>query len=120
MGGRPTDDSLMHQALESAQRWRELDIRKKANWPDSEHYFKNLPKPMLSVRTNSEGKFSLSLPKTGRFALVAQGKREEPAESYYWMTWVSLDGADKKSVILGNHNLTTSGSQESIIAIKSN
>lgn len=96
-------------------------VEAKKNWPASRHFFKNLPESKTSTRTSSDGKFSLAVPEDGKFALVAHATRKtlEATEEYYWMIWVSLDGKDSKEVILGNHNLMSAGSKESVVSTKS-
>jgi hypothetical protein len=91
------------------------------NWPTSRHFLKNVPDSKVSTRTNSDGKFTLAMPKAGRFALVAQATRKtlEGTEEYCWMVWVSLEGKDSKEIILGNHNLMSAGSKESVVSTKS-
>jgi len=100
---------------------RKTTTAAKENWPASSHYFKDLPQPIDSTRTGSDGKFSLKAPRDGKFALAAHASRELPdsKEEYYWLIWVSLDTKDSKHLILGNHNLMISGSKESVISTKS-
>lgn len=91
------------------------------NWPTSAHFFKNLPESTNSTRTNSDGKFSSTVSKKDKFAIVAQATRVTPesTERYYWMVWVSLEGKDSKEIILGNHNLMSAGSKDSVVSTKS-
>ena len=111
----------MEQALvlDESVRKRTLEVKKR--WPTSRHFFKNLPETKNLTRTNSDGKFSLTVAKNGRFALVAHATRKtlESTEEYYWMVWASLEGKDSKEIILGNHNLMSSDSKESVVSTKS-
>jgi hypothetical protein len=95
-------------------------LQAKQNWPAPRHFFKNLPETKSSARTNADGKFTLGIPKEGKFAVVAHATRKtDRTYEYYWMVWVSLDGKDSKEIVLGNHNLMSAGSKESVISTKS-
>jgi hypothetical protein len=100
---------------------RESKLEAKQNWPASSHYFKDLPTSLSSTRTDADGKFSLQIPKSGRFAIAAHASRKTYSanEEYYWMVWVSLNGRESTNIILGNQNLMSSGSQESVVSTKS-
>lgn len=93
----------------------------KENWPASSHYFKDLPVPLTSARTDADGRFSLAMPKQGRFAIAAHASRELPnsKEEYYWLVWESLNGKETEKIILGNQNTMSSGSRESVVSTKS-
>ena len=94
--------------------------RLRDGWPNSRFYFKKLPAPKFSTRTNSDGKFKFTIPKTGKFAVAASATRKvaSKTEFYFWLIRISLDGKDSVSIILGNHNLATSGSDDSFIRTK--
>jgi hypothetical protein len=40
-------------------------------------------------------------------------------EKYYWIVWVSLDGALEKKILLSNDNLLTDSSSESAVKLLS-
>lgn len=85
----------------------------------SDFYFADLPDGIVSAKTNADGLFSMTLPRHGRFALAARTSRQvvDEKENYYWLVWVSLDGAAKRSILLANDNLTTVASPESVITL---
>jgi hypothetical protein len=100
---------------------KKAEVKRKGTWPSSRHYFKDLPQATASTRSNSDGKFSLKAPRDERIAIAARATRDLPdaKEEYYWLVWVSLDGKENKNIILGNHNVMSSGSKESVVSTKS-
>ena len=77
------------------------------------------PAVLAKTKTNADGRFTMTLPRQGRFALAAYDTRGGIGETdnYFWLVWTSLDGAAEKHIILANDNVTTSGSPESVIAV---
>jgi hypothetical protein len=75
-----------------------------------------LPNGIASSRTDADGRFSLKIPATGRFALVAAAKRAvgEKEEHYYWMIWASLDGQLHREIALTNENLLQVDNPDSV------
>jgi len=118
------EDSLIEkfqtQILALRQK-RDLVVKANENWPGSSHYFKDLPTPLASTITDADGKFSLEIPKQGKFAVAAHASREilSAKEEYYWMAWESLNGKESANLILGNQNLMSSGSSASVVSTKS-
>ena len=84
-----------------------LELRAPGSWLD--HHFASLPQGITSAISDSEGKFTLRLPRRGRFLLAAKTSRSifQTEEQYCWLVWVSLDGQSSKSLILANHNLAS-------------
>lgn len=112
-----------HTALSDAAETGKVDTEKKEKLkalPTSEFYFERLPKGVVHAVTNADGKFTMTLPSTGRFALAAHSQREifGSTEEYYWLIWASLDGEKSKSVMLTNKNLMTSQSPDSVAQAK--
>jgi hypothetical protein len=120
-----THEKLIGERLKSKEKRAKATqarIREaRENWPTPNFWLEALPEPKCSARTNSDGKFRFFLPKTGRFALAAQATRKvgDNYEYYSWFIWVSLEGKESKGIILGNHNLMSRGSKESVISTKS-
>jgi hypothetical protein len=86
--------------------------------PQPDQLFSNLPRTAFAkATTDADGKFSVRLPKTGRYVLAAAKSRDTgvKTEHYYWLIRVSLDGADSKTLNLTNNNLIGSSSPESIL-----
>lgn len=70
-------------------------------------WFEGMPKATVTASTDSDGKFSMRLPRSGKFALVAHASRQvfSSKEEYYWIVWASLEGEASKNVTLNNKNL---------------
>ena len=109
------------KSLALLEQMKKSKEKEKESWPASSHYFKDLPASLASTRTDADGKFSLPMPKQGKFAIAAHASRRTPSanEDYYWMVWVSLNGKDSANIILGNQNFMSSGSQDSVVSTKS-
>ncbi|MCS4097471.1 hypothetical protein [Salinibacter ruber] len=73
-----------------------------------EYYFKGMPDPEKSDRTNSEGKFELTLTQNKSYYLVAKGRRSvgEETERYHWMVETSLE-SESSQVMLSNSNMSS-------------
>lgn len=106
--------------LRESETDRAATLKSKEAWPHSSHYFKNLPETKVTTRTDADGKFSLPVPATGRFAIVASASRELPSgkEQYHWMVWVSTEGGKTRPLLLGNHNILSSDAKESVVRTK--
>jgi hypothetical protein len=78
-------------------------------------YFKNLPHPIASVKTDADGKFKLELPSSrGQVIVVASATRYVPTkdrENYFWAVKVMPPA----TVTLSNDNVTDSGSSDSAL-----
>jgi hypothetical protein len=72
------------------------------------YYFQDLPNPEKSDRTNSEGKFEMTLTRNTPYQLVAEGRRSvgEETERYYWMAETSLE-SESSQVLLSNSNMSS-------------
>jgi hypothetical protein len=103
-------------------RVRELtDALNESNYfHSSAYYFSELPQSIAQAKTDADGHFVVSLPRTGRFALAAQATRTvgNTTEKYYWIVWVSLNGAATGNIMLSNDNLTTVKAPESVITLE--
>jgi hypothetical protein len=82
-----------------------------------EYFFQELPSPVSSVHTGTDGTFTMLLPRDGRYGIVARVSREfgEQKETYCWFVWVSLDGAASKRLGLNNSNIVGAGSPDSAL-----
>jgi len=78
-------------------------------------YFKNLPHPIASVKTDADGKFKLELPSsTDQVIVVASATGHVPTgerENYFWAVKVTPPA----TVTLSNDNLTDSGATDSVL-----
>ncbi len=80
------------------------------------YLFDGLPPELQHTKTDPDGKFSFTV-QPGSYVLVAVSQREigDHLEAYFWMVPIGYD-ADKKTVMLSNDNLSSSGSGESLVA----
>ncbi len=122
----PTREQIRNEMLLWRKREvkaRETDLAKLIAEGDvltsSAFYSTNLPPGIATAKTNADGLFTLNLPRNGKIALAARASRQllGEVEHYYWLVWVSLDGASSKRVLLSNDNLTTVESPESVIKL---
>jgi hypothetical protein len=69
-------------------------------------YTDGLPR-LQSTKTDADGRFNFTVPRKGKYALVARASRSVggDTENYYWFVWVSVDGEAPKRVMLSNDNL---------------
>ena len=84
----------------------------KASWPHASYYFSLLPQTEFETRTDSDGKFSIALPKEN-WIIVAETSRKfgKSEEFYYWTCMAKKNGVN----VLSNFNLVTAKSSESIL-----
>lgn len=77
-------------------------------------YFEQLPKPLVSVDTDSDGRFRLDAP-DGSYVLVshAEHRTEGGSEDLYWMVRLEVKGETR--VTLSNGNTTDHSSKQSLI-----
>lgn len=102
--------SSYSNAYESKREFDECTERS-ANIRDlaARSYLEGLPLAEAVVTTDADGKFSLKIPNTGKYVLVAQTDRKIGStrnENYFWFVPVNADGTAKK-VILSNNNLVS-------------
>jgi hypothetical protein len=85
---------------------------------NEEFLFGGLPTGEIKAKamTDAEGRFSMKLPSSGKFAIAARAQRYvfNSTEEYYWLIWVSLDGEQSKHITLGNNNLLGTDAKESV------
>jgi hypothetical protein len=82
-----------------------------------EHFFQDLPPAISSAKTQPDGKFTLPLPRDGRYGIVALASRELCPEMQIrsWFLWVSLDGKPTKRLVLNDDNVVGAGSPDSAL-----
>jgi hypothetical protein len=82
-----------------------------------ECFFQDLPAAVSSAKTHADGKFTLTIPREGRYGVVARASREQDEEkrSYSWFVWVSLDGQPSKRLVLNDDNVVGAGSPDSAL-----
>jgi hypothetical protein len=82
-----------------------------------DYFLDGLPSATSTARTDANGKFTLIIPRAGRYGLVARASRElfKDEETYFWFVWVSSDGEPVKRLTLGNDNIMGAGSPDSAL-----
>jgi len=82
-----------------------------------EHFFEDLPSAISSAKTLADGKFTLAIPRDGRYGIVARASRQlgEEAQIFFWFVWVSLDGRPSKRLVLNDDNIVGAGSPDSAL-----
>ena len=77
-------------------------------------YFVDLSAPVSTAKTDADGRFKLTVPDEQDIALLASSSRTilDRVERYFWV--VRLAPHDT-SITLSNDNLTTSGSEDSLL-----
>jgi hypothetical protein len=81
-------------------------------------FFKALPTPVAATKTDADGHFKITLPKTGSYCIAAQASRSvgKNQESYFWVLPLEFDSTTGKATIsLNNDNTTSSGNKLSLI-----
>jgi len=75
-------------------------------------FFKSLPKPIVIVKTDADGKFSLDVP-SDKIVLAGTATRKvlDEQENYFW----AIDVKPPANVTLSNDNLTDAASEESAL-----
>lgn len=79
------------------------------------NYFFALPKPIVTVETDADGKFKLNLSRNAVYGIVAATHRSigENDEKYFWA--IKFNPTLSKTINLTNNNLTTTDSPASIL-----
>ncbi len=102
-----TDEAL--KAREAAKRkW--LRLRAEEREIDScGFFFQELPAPLTSTKTNSEGKFNIRVPGSGLHVIAASAERQvsDDAEKYYWIREINPKNGRKQTLVLSNDNLAS-------------
>ena len=72
------------------------------------YYAENMPAPLADSVTDAEGKFSMKIPKTGSWVLVAQGQHAAGTgkETCLWIAKIKTEDLTRNQVALNNDNLT--------------
>ena len=86
--------------------------------PSGENFFRGLPSPISTAKTDADGEFTLRIPLHGRFGIVARAAAPDPGDErkeYFWFVWVSLDGQSSKRLMLSNDNMMGAGSPDSAL-----
>jgi hypothetical protein len=101
-----------YEAARAAQKQKQFEKtvldEKASTLSTSEFLFRERPKATLTTQTNSEGKFRFTVPKDGKWLLVAAAERlinEKETEHYYWIVDVEPPSGTSGEVLLSSRNL---------------
>jgi hypothetical protein len=74
-------------------------------WSNGIYLFDNLPEGEVSAKTNSDGKFIMTLKRNTTYALIAHAQRDvfNNVEKYYWMVWF-IPKDKTNTIFLSNDN----------------
>lgn len=101
------------------QRGNEILQSKQVRYESANSYFEdvNFPQGVATTTTDAEGKFTLKLPKFGRYALAARAERSviNKTEEYNWLVWINASDSNPNNIKLSNDNLTDANSLDSLI-----
>ena len=80
-------------------------------------YFKMMPPALVSAKTNSDGKYRVSVPRSVRVVLAAFATRAviDKTEHYYWLLPLDPPSGDAVEVVFSNDNLTSVNDGGSLI-----
>jgi hypothetical protein len=106
-------DEMIEQARSS---WEHVQNIKnaQAEWPHASYIFTFFPEAEHQTITDSEGRFSISLP-SGDWIAVAESRRSlgRNEERYYW----ALPAKSGKPLLMTNQNMVTASSPDSAINV---
>jgi hypothetical protein len=108
--------------------FKEKDSRKKTldkakadleYWVSAAIYFEDLPPGTVSVKTDPDGRFTLTLPRKEKVVLAAQAQRQilDHTEYYSWMVPLAPEKNRTKRVFLSNDNLFNPAQAEQLLTL---
>jgi hypothetical protein len=82
-------------------------------------FFRKLPVPLSSTKTDSEGKFNFLIPGSDLHAIAASATRRvlNDIEKYYWITTIDPKKGSRQTAILSNDNLVYTDDIEELISM---
>lgn len=80
-------------------------------------FFRELPAPLTSTKTNSEGEFNLRIPGSGLHVIAASAARRvsDNVEKYYWIATIDPKNGSRQTAVLSNHNLVSTDDIEAFM-----
>lgn len=88
-----------------------------ARLPADDFFLADLPAPLWDLRTDADGEFGATLPAGKRYAIMARADRKLGGEpvSFRWFVWMQSGGQGGQKIILSNHNLIGTPSDENVV-----
>jgi len=105
------------KARESAERkWQTLRSEE-TEISSSGFFFQELPSPLLSTKTNSEGEFTVLIPRPDLHVITASARRQvaDKVEKYYWITPIDPENGSRQAVTLSADNLLSPDDIEAFV-----
>jgi len=83
-------------------------VTKYFSYSGQPYFAENMPAPLADSVTDADGKFSMKIPKTGSWVLVAQGQHAAGTgkETCLWIARIKSEDIAKNQAVLNNDNLT--------------
>ena len=108
-------DDVLKDCTRLSRLSQRIQPKRTAHHSELVHFFEALPDPIASTKTDSDGKFTITLPDSGETIICATADRNllESTEHYYWM--IKAKPSSNTTITLSNDNLATSGSPQSLI-----
>lgn len=88
-------------------------------WISPEYYLKGLVQCEFTTKTDSDGKFTLTLPSSKRYALAAQTNRQilDSSETYWWLIWTNPE-LPNQTIVFDNDNLMSENPPNKVIQVE--
>lgn len=82
-------------------------------------FFRELPAPLTSTKTNSEGKFNILIPGYCLHVIAASATRHvsNDVEKYYWIKTIDPKNGSRQTVTLSNGNLVSNDDIEALMGM---
>ena len=111
--------SGFNDSLRENQTKLDFGISQLQNWQSvqPQTYLNNLQPPLITAKTDADGRFSFQLPQKHEFIFIAQAQRQimDGIEKYFWVVAILPDGKTAIKVMLSNDNLITANSADSAV-----
>ena len=75
-----------------------------------------LPKPLLTMKTDADGRCSGQVSKPGKYAFCARFSRVigNDTEDVHWLTWINLEDKEPKKAMLSNDNAVDANNSDGV------
>ena len=112
---------LLNDQLLEIKKEHLLYLKRLAGWSQEfqERFFKFLPSPLLSAKSDADGNFSFQNPPRTRLAIAASSTRRvmDKTENYYWFFYLPENITETSFISLNNETLLDSDYTNSVVRI---
>lgn len=102
-------DRYLKEKTDASKFDEETSNKQYQQWFDAKSYYEKIPlqEAVGRATTDADGKFVITIPKTGKYLLVARSQRQVlwATEDYYWVIWSEISMWHSDKIILSNNNL---------------